>query len=723
MKTPEKSSAPSAETSAPQPGPQADGQPARHKELSCAEILNSLSSHICVVDSDGQIVAINRAWSRFGEENGGKAETLNVGSNYFEACRNAAGPEGREAASRAVEGINRVLSGQADQFEMEYDCHSPDEKRWFVMRVSPLPLEGRQAVVSHINITQEKRAEEELASLHAITQSVGASLNLESLTQRVLEQISLVVKPDLCLVLLREGDKLKLQGAIPGSTSIVDPQKQTHRVGECLCGISVRSGESVFSSNITQDHRCTYPECKAAGITSFGAIPLIRQGQAIGTIGVASFKPRDFSRNRRFLESAAADIAIVLENSLLFQQATASAAELKRQLVRRQELEAQLLQAHKMEAMGTLAGGIAHEFNNLLAIIKGNAELVQRKLSSPQEIAEKIARIGTAVGRATELVRQILSFSRPSSLQAKPLDLSQSLKEDMTFLRSTLPTSVEILTAIDSGPLIVNADNSQVKQVLVNLCTNAVHAMDSKGRLTVSLNQVRLSEPQIPLGTDAAPGPYARLSIRDSGVGMDQETLEKIFDPFFSTKSPGTNAGLGLSVVHGIAKAHGGFVTVDSQPGHGSTFHLYLPVSQGRHDPASAANGQAQSKGRKRILFVDDEEYLAELGVEMLTELGYEATSATSGTQALERFRQAPQTFDLVMTDQTMPGMSGIELAAELVKTKPDLPIILCSGYGPMDSEETLKAEGIRRYCQKPLSLEQLALAVREVLGGQNTTP
>jgi PAS domain S-box-containing protein len=693
-----------------------DENPSEAVDIFSAGILNSLSSHICVVDSNGRITAINRAWSEFGKENGGTAESLNEGSNYFDACQTAADRDGLEAAGMAVEGIKKVLGGQADLFEMEYDCHSPDEKRWFLMRVSPLQFHGNKAVVSHIDITEKKRVEEELASLHAITQSVGSSINLESVTQHVLEQISLVVKPDLCLVFLREGDKLKLQGSCPSNTSIVDEEKQTHRVGQCLCGISVKSEKSVFSTNITADHRCTYRECKAAGITSFGAIPLMRQGQAIGTIGLASFEPRDFSKNRRFLESAAADIAIVMENSLLFEKAKKSAADLEQQLVRRQELEAQLLQTQKMEAIGTLAGGIAHQFNNLLAVIKGNLDLLERKQRCPEEIPGKIARINKAVSRATELVRQILSFSRPKSLQTEPLDLSLVLREDINFLRSTIPTSVEILTSINPGPICIDADNSQLQQILINLSTNAVHAMNSKGLLTISLDELELSERQLPVGASMLPGYYARLSVRDSGIGMTHETVDKIFDPFYTTKETSTGAGLGLSVVHGIVRAHGGFISVDSTLGHGSTFHIYFPMVKREKGASEPERNKSLPEGKERILFVDDEAYLVDLGVEMLEALGYSVTGAMSGNQALQRFIADPQAFDLVITDQTMPGMLGIELSAELVKIRPDIPIILCSGYSAMVSEDNFREKGIRKFCMKPMSMKQFALAIRKVL-------
>ncbi len=681
-------------------------------------ILNSLSSHICVVNADGEIIAINRAWTKFGYENGGDPQGLSEGSNYFAACQKAIDSDGHQAAAKAVEGIKKVLADQLDLFEMEYDCHSPDENRWFLMRVSPMHFRGNKAVISHIDITEKKLAEVELEALHTIDQYIGES-GLDRVTERILEQVSFVVKPDLCLVFLRQGDKLRLQGICPKAMTPVIDEHQFHRVGHCLCGISVSSGEPIFSSNISLDDRCTFAECKAAGITSFAALPLISKGQVIGTIGLASYQPRDFSQNRRFLDSVAIDIAMILENSLLIEQISNNAADLERQLATRKELEAQIVQMQKMDAIGTLAGGIAHDFNNLLAIIKGNIDLLQVKQPTPTALTEKLTNINKAVTRATDLVQQILSFSRQKSLKSEPIDLNFAVNEDMKFLRSTIPTTVEILKQLASEPVIINADNTQLQQVLINLCNNAVHAMGNKGLLTISLEQSTFTADQLPANANISPGHFAKLSVSDSGSGMDKQTREKIFDPFFTTKDLGAGTGLGLSVVHGIVRAHGGFIAVDSEPGHGSTFHLYFPLYAEADHQSEIKQYESLPHGKERILFVDDEEYLVNLGQEMLEHLGYKVTSSTSSSQALEWFKNQPQAFDLVITDQTMPEFSGVELAKEMLSIRPDIPIILCSGYSSTVSEETLKEQGIYQFCMKPLSMDQIARVTREALTGK----
>ncbi|MCW8892796.1 MAG: ATP-binding protein [Deltaproteobacteria bacterium] len=332
---------------------------------------------------------------------------------------------------------------------------------------------------------------------------------------------------------------------------------------------------------------------------------------------------------------------------------------------------------------------------------------------------EKVEQIDKTVSRATDLVRQILSFSRQKSLNSEAIDLNLAVNENVKFLRSTIPTTVEILKTLHDDPIIINVDNTQLQQVLLNLCNNAVHAMNSKGLLKISLGKLTLSAEQLPVSLNMVPGCYAKLSVSDSGVGMDNETLKKIFDPFFTTKEVGTGSGLGLSLVHGIVRAHGGFITVDSKPGQGSTFDLFFPVSQEKKDRSNEKQIATLRAGEERVLFVDDEETLANIGSEMLEHLGYKVTSVTSSVKALQLFRAEPQAFDLVFTDQTMPEMSGMELAAELVKIRPDIPIILCSGYSAIVSEENLKEKGIRKFIKKPLSMELLAFAAREALDGE----
>ena len=373
-----------------------------------------------------------------------------------------------------------------------------------------------------------------------------------------------------------------------------------------------------------------------------------------------------------------------------------------------------------MEAIGTMAGGIAHDFNNLLNIISGNIDMIQQKNQAESTSEENVEHIKNAAGRAKNLVAQILAFSRQEQHDLVPVDIAVAVDDSLNLLRSTLPATVEIMTTVDvdTGTLVINADTTQLQQVFINLCTNAVHAMNGKGLLKIDLKEVEFASREIFAIAGQHAGRYAELSISDTGCGMDETTINKMFDPFFTTKGVGEGTGMGLSVVHGIIEQHGGFITVDSTPGHGATFNLYLPViSEIAVELKTKAAGVLPT-GTESVLFVDDEESIAYTFNELLEHLGYKVTSVTSSLEALDIFKANPHEFDLVFTDQTMPGTSGAELATELLKIRPDIPIILCSGYSSQVSEEDAKGIGIREFCMKPMDMKQLATVSRKVLDG-----
>jgi len=382
------------------------------------------------------------------------------------------------------------------------------------------------------------------------------------------------------------------------------------------------------------------------------------------------------------------------------------------------KFEAQLQQAQKREAIGTLAGGIAHDFNNILAAIIGYSELA---MMEPQEGSEVMANLGEVLQagkRAKALVQQILTVIRRHKLERQPLQLRYLVKEVLELLRATLPTTIEIRQDLAGDAGIVNADPNQIHQVLVNLCTNAGHAMEADGGvLTVALENVELDELSASPYPDLNAGPYLRLTVGDTGHGIPPEILEQIFDPYFTTKDVGEGTGLGLSVAHGIVKSHGGAIKVYSEPGKGSTFQVYLPMVEETEKPRSESEKPIPT-GNERILFIDDEPPLANLGKQMLKHLGYEAVSLTSSMEALERFKAQPEAFDLVFTDMTMPHMTGDKLAQELIKIRSDIPIILSTGHSKQISEEMTKEMGIRAFVMKPVSKRTMAETVRRVLDG-----
>ncbi len=379
------------------------------------------------------------------------------------------------------------------------------------------------------------------------------------------------------------------------------------------------------------------------------------------------------------------------------------------------KLEAELRQVYKMEAIGTMAGGIAHDFNNILTIILGNADLARFVIKEDGPGRQYVDQILKASGRAKEMVRQILAFSRKTKQDLVPVKPYLVFSETLKLLRSTIPSSVQIHQDLDSQCRTIKADPTQLNQVLMNLCANAVHAMDEKGALKVSLQEEKLGEDDTNHKTDMQPGPYALLSVSDTGNGIEPEVKERIFDPFFTTKKVGEGTGMGLSVVHGIVENHGGMIAVDSTPGKGTTFKIYFPVAE---KSAVVARNIVpfQYKGDEHILFVDDEKSLVELAVEMLQLHGYRVTSSTDSRKALETFEANPDDFDLVITDQTMPAMSGVELFAKLLKIRPDLPVILCTGYSSKISDERAKELGFADYFLKPFDTEKLVRSVRKAM-------
>jgi len=387
-----------------------------------------------------------------------------------------------------------------------------------------------------------------------------------------------------------------------------------------------------------------------------------------------------------------------------------------RDIARQKELELQLQQSQKMEAIGTLAGGIAHDFNNILTAIMGYAEMTEIAIPKESEAHQTLGQVLKASHRAKDLVKQILGFARQSKEEKKPTKVGLIAREVLKLLRASLPSTIEIRHEITARNDTVMADPIQIHQVLMNLCTNAHYAMGKKGGvMEISLSNVELDSKNASQYPDLEPGSYVKLTVSDTGPGMDQGTLEKIFDPYFTTKEKGVGTGMGLAVVHGITKSHRGAITVQSKADKGSTFQALLPLVEMEFKPQVAAL-KAYPLGNERILFVDDEEPVMDLGKRMLGHLGYDVVALTSSMEALAVFREKPNQFDLVITDQTMPGLTGEMLTKEVMRIRPDIPVILCTGFSEHVSEEQAKDIGIRAFLMKPLLLKDISQTVRRVL-------
>ena len=380
-------------------------------------------------------------------------------------------------------------------------------------------------------------------------------------------------------------------------------------------------------------------------------------------------------------------------------------------------LQFQLEQGLKMEAIGTLAGGIAHDFNNILSAIIGFSELALGKTSIDTKLHDNIKQVLKAGHRAKDLVVQILSFSRKGTQEQKPIDVIPMVKETLKLIRASLPSTIEIRQNYEADPGVIMADPTQVHQVLMNLCTNAGAAMrETGGILEVKLAKVDLDSDFAAFHQSIEPGPHVVLTVSDTGHGMPPAVLGRIFEPFFTTKERGEGTGMGLAVVHGIVESHGGTITVDSKPGKGSTFQVYLPLVE-EEEKLEIKVEEPIPRGTERILVIDDEEAVLNLSKQMLEQLGYKVETRTSSVEALELFNAKPDRFDLVITDMTMPNMTGDQLAKKMMKIRPDIPIILCTGFSERITETKAKRIGIRSYLMKPVTERNLGDIVRQVLG------
>ncbi len=384
-------------------------------------------------------------------------------------------------------------------------------------------------------------------------------------------------------------------------------------------------------------------------------------------------------------------------------------------------LEEQTRQSQKMEALGTLAGGIAHDFNNILAAIVVNTEMALANEKDRGGSDQSLSSVLDAANRGKELVKQVLAFSRKQVPELKPIKLSAVVREALKFLRASLPATIEIRENIAPNSGVVLSDAIEIQQVLLNLGSNAAYAMrDQGGELTVELAAVKIDEAEAAQHPDLKPRPYVRLTVADTGHGIPPEILPRIFDPFFTTKLQGEGTGMGLAVVHAIVKRCGGAIAVRSQPGLGTTFSLFFPRTSDEPKEREAPSVPI-GRGTERILLVEDEEVQARSLHNILERLGYKVTFLTNSIVALDLFRSRPESFDVVITDQTMPHLVGSKLATAIMEIRPGTPVILCTGFSHEIDEATAKALGVREFMMKPFSVQEIASAIRRVLDNRRS--
>ena len=445
-----------------------------------------------------------------------------------------------------------------------------------------------------------------------------------------------------------------------------------------------------------------------------GEMACIRRGQAL----------RIYETMRRRKDGGLVDVSLSVSPVVDSRGVVTGAAtiahvitELKQARAEKEKLQNQLRHTQKMEAIGVLAGGIAHDFNNIIAMILGFAELTLRETDGGTEAAENIKAIISASNRAKDLTNQILTFCRVTEQKRSPLDLGNFLKEALKMIRASLPSSIKIKYHIPSNGGKILADSSHIHQIIMNLCANAAQAMeDSGGTLSLVLEEEEITDLDTRRYLNLSAGRYYRLNVSDTGEGIAKEIQDRIFEPFFTTKSAGKGTGMGLATVHGIIKQHGGAITVFSEPAQGTTFQVYLPMMPQASPEEQIVKNPDLPRGKDRILFVDDEPSLVKIGVRSLSNLGYTVASYTSSLRALEAFMKDPGGFDLLITDLTMPNLTGVQLAEKILEVRPDMPIIMCTGFSERITQESAHEIGIAHLAIKPIMASEMARIIADVM-------
>ncbi len=518
------------------------------------------------------------------------------------------------------------------------------------------------------------------------------------------------------------------------------PEEEARKIASLEYGVAVCGCAARDRCRIVSEHIPTTPDVrtelvKSFGIKAYACHPLLGHGRKlIGTLSLGTRSRETFSEADLSLMKAVTDqVAVAMERMRLIgqlqtsrdgleirvQERTSELArannELQEEMTRREKAEQLLRQAQKMEAIGTLASGISHDLNNILAPIVINSEMALLDLSGDHGIRENLELINKSGLRGKDLVKQLLLFSRKSEKKQEFVTLTPMIKETFKLLRSSIPTTIQMKLHLETESDAVYGDPSQIQQVIMNLCTNAAHAMrGTTGAIDLSLRSITCGPHDLP-EADMNPGTYLVLAVKDTGCGMDEEVKKRIFDPFLTTKPAGEGTGLGLSVVYGIIQDHKGNITVTSEPGRGSIFKVYLPKVD--TDVLTEAKRLEPIRGRnERVLLVDDDEFVLNSTRIMLQRLGYRVTAFVNSREALKRFAEKHSEFDLVMTDQTMPFITGENLGKEMMRIRPDIPVILCTGYTDLISAEKANTSGFKGLITKPFTMREASQLVRSVL-------
>ena len=620
-------------------------------------IMSSITDHMAVVAFDGEILETNLAWRRFAEENGGDASSrTGVGANYFYCLK-----EDSLDLLHVRQQMLAVCDGALPSFEHEYTCHSPLQKRWFLMRVLPMNGEVGSILVIHSDITKLKQAEENVVLLSTAIQHTT----------------------DAIIITDAKGDVRYINQAFERDSGYVFQNIFGQNIA-LLRGIQDKQRDQEILETIL------------AGNPWTGEIQTKRQDGTIYTINASITPIKD--NNDSIVNFVGVQRDVSLEKNL----------------------REQLQQARKMEAIGLLAGGVAHDFNNMLTPIMGYTQIMLRDFDQHDRHYKYLQEISKAATHSADLIRQLLDFSRKQTIKLEDVDLNESIAKMEKLLRKLLRENIVLQIEPWQEPCIILVDRGQIEQILMNLIVNARDAMPDGGTLTIEIKQMELDESFCVSHVGAIPGRYGVLAVSDSGIGMDLETQQRIFEPFFSTKGQ-KGTGLGLATVYGIVKQLSGSIWLESEPGKGSTFEVYLPCSENNRIESILKEVTVQNfNGIESILLVEDEESIRTITAEMLSLHGYSVLVTENGTNALKLLNEITEPVHLLITDVIMPDLNGKDLMDKILEKTPEIKVLFMSGY----PESVISHYGVLgsdvNFIQKPFSILALTRKVREVLNADN---
>ena len=675
-------------------------------------VLDSLSSQVAVLAWDGSVRAVNRSWREFGIANappGRPPAVAGVGLNYLEVCR-------ASQAEEAAAGIAAVLSGARGRFELEYPCHSPAERRWFSMRVTPLgPVTGG-ALVAHVDITRRKLAEAMLLAQNKVLARIATGGGLQEVLEGVVAMVEEQLPGSLCAVMVREpGREVLRSGAGPNLPAAYNAAVDGVPIGPTVgsCGTAAFRREPVLVTDIATDP--LWAEYRGValshGLQSCFSMPILA-GESTGAATSTGELLGTYALYRRVAGPPEPGSAEVLQVAAQL----AGVAILRDRVVSElRASEERLRQAHKMEAIGQLAGGVAHDFNNLLTVINGYADILRGQLPQGGEAGESVHAILEAGQRAAALTGQLLAFSRKAMVQPRLVDLNEVVESAARMLRRLIGERITLVSHLKPGLPVVRIDPGQIEQVVMNLAVNARDAMPEGGTLVVETTELLLPAMIATETGEFRAGHAVQLTVSDTGHGMSEEVRARVFEPFFTTKGVGKGTGLGLATVYGIIRQAGGHVEVASAPGRGTTFRVLLPVAPAEGRTVAEAPAPVPP-GTETVLLVEDEEAVRRLALVALQRRGYRVLPAGSAAEAMALATGHQGKVDLLLTDVVMPDMGGRQLAEALRTRRPGLKVLFMSGY----TDDLVLRDGVagtdHPFLQKPFSVAALARRVREVL-------